>query len=159
VWASVWTSYPPAAHATSPSWSWTSDVRKVPVGMSRLVELSLIGCGHLQLGFLPPSSSEIVQAVTEHRRSRIPDHLPSCECSICRGEPSWTGSLCSHTLRVLDLAFSEILNLPDLPTVAGSTSLQTWWQTGWAGGRTGTPAVWCLNECSLNHPCSSARRQ
>jgi hypothetical protein len=45
-----------------------SDVRKVPVGMSRLVELSLIGCG-LQLGFLPPSSSGMLQAVTEHRRS------------------------------------------------------------------------------------------
>jgi hypothetical protein len=32
--------------------------------------------------------------------------------------------------------------------VAGSTSLQTWWQTGWAGGRN-PGCVVSVNECSL----------
>jgi hypothetical protein len=44
-----------------------------------------IGCGHLQLGFLPPSSSGMLCSHYRAQKDRIPDHLPSCECSICRG--------------------------------------------------------------------------
>jgi hypothetical protein len=130
VWASVWTSYPPAAHATSPSWSWTEAMSGGARGISRGVVT--------RIGWRPGFRfRDVVQAViTEHRRSPDPKSFPAV---LDLSRELGLGP-CAPTLRSR-LGFFPRSSGTCLTyrLVAGSTSLQTWRQTGWAGGRTGTP--------------------
>jgi hypothetical protein len=101
-----------------------SDVRKVPVGMSRLVELSL-GCGHLQLGFLPPSSSGMLCKLSLQSTEGVgylTIYLPA-SARFVAGSLRGLGP-CAPTLRSR-LGFFRDPGTCLTYRLAGSTSLQT----------------------------------
>jgi hypothetical protein len=135
VWASVWTS----TQQRTPHLQAGLGQKRCQEGARRhvtLVELSLIGCGHLQLGFLPPSSSGMLCKLSLQSTEGVgylTIYLPAV-LDLSRGAfVDWVPVLPHIEVPRLGF-FRDPLDLPDLPTCRRlnvTTNMVADWLGGW----------------------------